>query len=253
MFNLVNYPIIPLVVALLLFWFSAWIGALLRAKKGDITEERRDFFGIILGAALTLLGLIIAFSFSMAVNRYDQRKNYEEQEANAIGTAYVRINLLPPADAAKVHALLKSYLDQRILFYGSRNEMELQQINTRTTQLQTELWFAASTSVTALPAPMEPFVLSAMNDVLNSQGYTQAAWWNRIPTEAWVLLIAISTFCNLLVGYGSPGKSALFLLILPVALSISLFLIADIDPPRRGVISVQPQNLVSLAESLRLE
>jgi hypothetical protein len=158
---------------------------------------------------------------------------------------------LLPADAAKVHALLKSYLDQRILNYKTRNERELRQINARTAQLQTEMWSAASTSVETLPAPMSTFVLGGMNDVLNSQGYTQAAWWNRIPIAAWMLLIMISVFCNLLIGYDSPGKSAFVLLILPIFLSVSLYLIAEIDTPRRGVIRVQPQNLESLAESLQ--
>ena len=89
-----------------------------------------------------------------------------------------------------------------------------------------------------------------MNDVLNSQGYTQAAWWNRVPIEAWALLVIISIFCNLMTGYGAQGRSPFLLLILPVILSISLFLIADIDSPRGGLIRVRPQNLESLAESL---
>jgi hypothetical protein len=250
MFNPMDYPVAFFVASLLAFWFSGWIGASLRAKHGNVSEEVRDFFAILLGAALTLLGLIIAFSFSMAVSRYDQRKNYEEQEANAIGTEYVRANQLPPADAAKVHALLRGYLDQRILNYNTRNERELLQINARTAQLQTEMWSAASTTVAALSPPMSTFVLGGMNDVFNSQGYTQAAWLNRIPIEAWMLLIIITIFCNLLMGYDAPRKSAIFVLILPIFLSIALFLIADIDSPRRGIIRVHPQNLESLAESL---
>jgi protein-S-isoprenylcysteine O-methyltransferase Ste14 len=115
------------------------------------------------------------------------------------------------------------------------------------------MWSAASTSVAALPSPMATFVLGGMNDVLNSQGYTQAAWWNRIPTAAWILLIVISIFCNLLVGYDAPGRNPFLLLILPIFLSISLFLIADIDTPRRGIINVEPQNLESLAESLHTQ
>jgi hypothetical protein len=250
MFNLVNHPRIFLVALLLVFWFSGWIGAWCRARHGNISEEARNFFSILLGAALTLLGLIIAFTFSMAVSRYDQRKNFEEQEANAIGTEYVRASQLAAADSAKVQGLLKSYLDQRVLNYKTRNESDLLQINARTSQLQTEMWSAASTSVVALPPPIATFILGGMNDVLNSQGYTQAAWWNRIPNGAWTLLIIISIFCNLLIGYDAPGRTALFLLIVPVFLSVSLFLIADIDSPRRGLILVQPQNLESLAESL---
>jgi hypothetical protein len=187
MFNPMDHPFVFLIVSLSVFWFSGWLGALCRARHGKMSAELRDYFAIILAAALTLVGLIVAFTFSMAVSRYDQRKNYEEQEANAIGTEYVRASLLPPADAAKVHALLRSYLDERILNYKTRNERELLQINGRIAQLQTEMWSAASTSVTALPSPMATFVLGGMNDVLNSQGYTQAAWRNRIPIEAWML------------------------------------------------------------------
>ena len=250
MFNPIDHPFVFLVVSLSAFWFSAWIGALYRARRGNISEEVRDYFAIILAAALTLVGLIVAFTFSMAVSRYDQRKNYEEQEANAIGTEYVRASQLSHADAAKVHELLKSYLDQRIFNYQTRSERELLLINARTAELQTEMWSTASTSVATLPSPMATFILGGMNDVLNSQGYTQAAWRNRIPIEAWMLLLIISIFCNLLMGYDAPANSGLFLLILPIFLSVSLFLIADIDSPRRGIILVEPHNLESLAESL---
>jgi hypothetical protein len=89
-----------------------------------------------------------------------------------------------------------------------------------------------------------------MNDVLNAQGYTQAAWWNRIPFEAWVLLAVIAIGCNLMVGYGAYRRSRL-LVVLPLAVSISFFLIADIESPRGGVVRVQPQNLVSLAGGIR--
>jgi hypothetical protein len=112
------------------------------------------------------------------------------------------------------------------------------------------MWTAVVAPAMAQPTQVAALVVSGMNDVLNSQGYTQAAWWNRIPTAAWALLILISVFCNLLIGYGAHGRSAFLLLILPIALSISLFLIADIDSPRGGVIRVEPQNLESLADSL---
>ncbi len=88
---------------------------------------------------------------------------------------------------------------------------------------------------------------------LNSQGYTQAGYWNRIPTAAWALMAAIAIGCNLLVGYGSRSVKAgsRLLPILPLVVAIAFMLIADIDTPRHGVIRVRPQNLVSLAESLR--
>ena len=100
------------------------VGTYLRSRRPLKDEEREDF-SLVQGATLTLLGLIIGFSFSMAIGRYDQRKNYEEEEANAIGTEYVRAGLLPAADAAKVRAQLTKYLDLRILFYHTRWQSEL--------------------------------------------------------------------------------------------------------------------------------
>jgi hypothetical protein len=250
MFNPFDYPFLILLVSLLTFWISAWIGSSIRSRQPDLKEDSRGDFAFVLGAALTLLGLIIGFTFSMAVSRYDQRKNLEEQEANAIGTEYVRADFLPTADAAKVRVLLKSYLDQRMLYYKARDKQELRQINAEIARLQTEMWSAVAIPAAAQPTPVMALSAAGMNDVLNSEGYTQAAWWNRLPIAAWSLLIAISIFCNLLVGYAAHGKSAFLFLILPIALSISLFLIADIDSPRGGVIRVWPQNLQRLAESL---
>ena len=249
--NPLDYPFLVLVVSFSAFWTAARVGAYFRERQLN-TENDGDYddFALLLGGALTLLGLIIGFTFSMAVNRYDQRKNYEEQEANAIGTEYVRANLLPAADAARVHTMLMNYLDQRMLHYKIRNEIQLRQLNDQTVHLQTEMWSAVTTPAAAQPSPVMALVLEGMNDVLNSQGYTQAAWWNRVPIAAWIFLIAISIFCNLLIGYGAHRNSTLRFLILPVALSVSLFLIADIDSPRGGVIRVEPRNLEAVSESL---
>jgi len=116
----------------------------------------------------------------MALGRYDQRKNFEEAEANAIGTEYVRADLLPAPDAAKVRELLKTYLDQRVLFYTTRDEAQLHQIDTRTTKLQNDLWSVVQARAAVQPTQTVALAVSGMNDVLNSQGYTQAAWWYRI-------------------------------------------------------------------------
>ena len=251
--NAMDYPLLVFVLSFLMQWIAAWIGAFFHRRQRKLEEGVREDFGIILAATLTLLGLIIGFSFSMAINRYDQRKNYEEAEANAIGTEYVRADLLPAADATKVRALLRNYLDQRVVFYLARDQQQLSEINAQTARLQAELWSALRAPAAAQPTPVVALALSGMNDVLNSQGYTQAAWWNRIPIAAWGLMAAIAICCNLLVGYdvrGLKGESML-LLVLPLVVSISFFLIADIDSPRGGVIRVKPQNLLSLSESLR--
>lgn len=188
----------------------------------------------------------------MATSRYDLRKNYEEAEANAIGTEWVRAGLLPAADAAKVRNQLRRYTNLRIAFYRTRDEQDLQQINSETADLQNQMWSAVQTPALSQQHAVMALVVSGMNDVLNSQGYTQAAWWNRIPTSAWGLLIITALCCHMLVGYGARGEkmSAALLIVLPIVISISFLLIADIDAPRGGLIRVRPQNLEAFASSL---
>ncbi len=249
--HIVDFPLVVLALSLLVQWLAAWLADAFRSRMRPLKELEREDYGIVLTASLTLLGLIIAFSFSMAVSRYDQRKNYEEAEANAIGTEYVRADLLPAADAARVRELLRRYLDQRVLFYTTRDGAQLRRIDADTTQLQNELWSTVRAAAAAQPTPLMSLAVSGMNDVLNSQGYTQAAWWNRIPSAAWGLMAAIAVFCNLLHGYHARTGDALLFLVLPLSVSISFFLIADIDSPRGGLIRVLPQNLLHLTQSLR--
>jgi hypothetical protein len=236
----VDSPILVLVASFVALWLSARVGALFR-KKRPLTEDVRHDFDIVLAATLTLLGLIIGFSFSMVVSRYDQRKNYEEDEANAIGTEYVRADLLPVAAAAKVRELLKNYIDQRVLF------------DAQTAKLQAELWSVVQATAATQPTPTVALAVSGMNDVLNSQGYTQAAWWNRFPIPAWGFLVIIAVFCHMLLGYDSHRSGAILFMVLPLSVSISFFLIADIGSPRQGLIRVVPQNLISLSQSLRAQ
>jgi hypothetical protein len=246
-----KYPRLLFLLSFLVLCLAAWVGGWMGRRWPTLNEEIRSDFSVVQGTTLTLLGLIIGFSFSMAIGRYDQRKTYEEAEANAIGTEYVRVDLLPAAARTQVRDLLKRYTDLRISFYTTRNYEDLQKIGAETTAVQNELWTAVASSATAQPSPVMALAVSGINDVLNSQGYTQAAWWNRIPESAWVLMFLIAIFSNMMVGYGARYFRLRLFLVLPLIVSISFFLIADIDSPRRGVIRVQPQNLKSLRASLR--
>ncbi len=251
--DITHYPLLVLAITFFGLWASARAGLALRRRSGPPDEGLRDDFSVILAATLTLLGLIIAFTFSMATTRYDLRKNYEEAEANAIGTEYVRADLLPAADAAAVRAQLRDYLDLRVAFYTGAGPQSLEQTNARTSQLQAALWSTVRGAAALQATPITALVVAGMNDVLNAQGYTQAAYWNRIPTAAWALMAAIAICCNVLLGFGSrsPRASSKLFLVVPLMVSISFMLIADIDSPRHGVIRVVPQNLISLAASLR--
>jgi hypothetical protein len=252
MASLAHHPLLLFVVSFVGLWLAAWVGAALFHRVRPQIDSQREDYGVVQGAVLTLLALIVGFTFSMAVSRYDQRKNLEEEEANAIGTEYLRVGFLPAADAANARALLVAYLEQRILYYTTRDAPELAQIDDRTAKLQNDLWSAVEPAARAQPTPVMTAVAVGMNDVLNSQGYTAAAWLNRIPDGAWDLLGAISLCSMMVVGAGARASRVRFglFVILPLVLSISLFMIADIDAPRRGVIQVIPMNLETLQQSL---
>src|SRR5215469_6171874 len=249
--DLLDHPRLFFALCFAVLSLSASLGAYLHKRRVKLEEPVREDLGLILGSSLTLLGLVIGFSFSMAIGHYDQRKTYEQSEANAIGTEYIRAGLLPMEDAAHTRLLLKTYLNQRILFYTVQNGPELDQINRATAQLQNDLWSTVAGPCRAEGNAVAALVLSGMNDVLNSQGYTQAAWWNRIPIGAWCLMWAIAICCNLMIGfYMQPKDPKSIRFIMPVVIAVAFVLIADIDSPRRGIITVHPQNLISLADSL---
>lgn len=248
--TLLDAPLLVFAVALATLWISTWIGSVFCKRLRSSKEEGRHDLDTVLAATLTLLSLLIGFSFSMAIRRYDQRKDCEAAEANAIGTEYVRTALLPGPGGSRVRELLSSYLEQRILFYRAREERQLQQIDVSTNRLQSELWTAVVAAAAPQPTASVALAVSGMNDVLTSQGYTQAAWWNRLPVEAWGLMVVISVFCNLAIGYSAYRVNRV-ILVLPLAVSVSFLLIADIDSPRSGFIPVLPQNLVTLSQSIQ--
>jgi hypothetical protein len=248
--TLLNYPLIVFVITFAVLWAAALIGDK-AGQKRRMNEDQQSDFSIVTAATLTLLGLIIGFSFSMATGRYDQRKNYEEEEANAIGTEFVRVDMLSEAERAQVKSLLRQYTDLRIQLYTSSYADDITPIQQKTAQLQDQMWTAVAKVVSGQQTPVMSQVMTGMNDVLNSQGYAQAARWNRIPIGAWYLMFGTAVLCNLLLGFGLKTFNPKVLLILPLVVALAFFLIADIDSPRGGVIRVVPENLMALRNGLK--
>ena len=251
MSTILRFPRFILALSLVTLWLAIRLGAFLAIRLRPVHDDERDDLNLVVGASLTMLALIIGFTFSMAVTRYDQRKNYEEEEANAIGTEYARADLLSASDAARVRQLLKQYLDQRLLFYTAVDSQQFESADRETAQLQSEMWSTVQAVAKTQPSPTVALVVAGMNDVLNRQGYTQAAWWNRIPVGAWSLMAVLAICCCLLTGYGARRPGPVLYTVLPFLVSAAFFLIADIDSPRSGVIHVLPENLLTLQHSLR--
>ncbi len=168
----VGFPFVVMAIAFLLQVIAAYAGDTLRRRTQRPKEDTNKDYAKILPAAFTLLALIVGFAFSMAVARYDQRKNYEEEEANAIGTEYARADILPSTQAAHIRSLLTKYTSLRIEFYKLRDLSQLDQNVGSTSDLQAALWASVVGPATVQPTPPTALVISGMNDVLNTQGYT---------------------------------------------------------------------------------
>jgi hypothetical protein len=238
-------------VALLI---AEWAG--IHVHRRRVVRAAREDFGIIQGGTLTLLGLLIGFTFSMALSRYDLRKSREAVEANVIRTEYQRADLLPkPADAVRTHSLLVAYLDQRILFYTTRDAQRLEQIQLQTAHLRGDLWASVRDPVAAQPNPLSGLVVAGMNEVIDSEGFTQATWLDRIPRAAWFLLVVIAILSSALVGFGvlATKPAPVMFLVFPLMVSLSFFMIAEFDSPRSGLVNIEPHNLVSLSASVRAQ
>jgi hypothetical protein len=233
---------------------AAWLGTTRFQKLRAEVAATRDAFGVIQASTLTLLGLIISFTFSMALDRFEERKNFESAEASAIATAYMRADLLPPADAARLRSLLGSYLEQRLTFYETRSLRTLAETSLATAKIQELLWNAVAGPARASPNSITALAVASINDVVRSQGDTQASWSNRVPFTAWMMMGSIAFCAMLLVGIGiqRPARFPQLLAVLPLIISIAFFLIADVESPRLGMISVVPDNLRELSGTLQL-
>jgi hypothetical protein len=246
---LVDDPITLFAAALLLQWIATLAGRL--ARRSRLTREpEREQVLTVLNASLTLLALLIGFSLAMAVAHFDHRESAEEAEATAIGVAYLRADLLPQPVAAKVHVLLVGYAGQRVLHYEARDAGDLERIDAGATRLEDALWTAVTPVLEARPTPPMALVTSAINDAITARWNARAAEWSRIPVEVWVLLLTVATACNILLGRVESRVSWATLLLLPLILAVSFFLIADIDSPRIGIIRVRPENLIAGVRAL---
>ena len=231
--------------------FATWAGVAVLTRLKQQVIELHDDLHLVENATLTLLALIIGFTFSMAVGRYDQRKNLEEAEANAIGTEYARLELMPTEIADKARALLRAYADARISFYRNREPEQQRKTDAEATRMLDQLWGTIAPEAEARPTAVAALVASGMNDVMNSQGYTLAAWRNRLPVEVWMLLILVATCSSFLIGVGAEKLSVTTRAILPVTVSLAFLLIADVEGPRSGWVQVEPTNLDDAAASMR--
>lgn len=235
-------------ITLLLLLAAAYGGKFIFKRRLERAEVEDDEAKLILGAILSLLGLLLGLAVSVAIGGYEDRLMAEENEAVAIGTAWQRTQLLPAAEQEAAKVLLAEYLTARVQFFESGLGPEHQQWGAASAQRQRQLWDVAVQHAKQQPDSISTSILAAYSDLYQTQQRTQASWRHRIPPIAWWVLLSFSFFANGLIGYNIRGIKGenLLIIILPVLTTAAFYLIAEIDIPGEGVIRVGPEMLMQL-------
>ncbi|GFZ91410.1 hypothetical protein [Dyella caseinilytica] len=255
MMYLLDHPAALFIATCVVLLLIHEIGFRLRAlaKDRDEKEWEKQVHETRNQIAL-LLSLLLGFAMTMAVSRFDERKKLVIDEANAIGTAYLRATMQAEPIRSTTPALLREYVDSRIAMFGNDNDEHAQQgAAERSKQIQDELWSSVTAAAQQTQTPIVAIYVQALNDVIDLDSERVAAVLNRIPIDIWVLLALLSSLTSLVVGYGQRHRSMLatFVPVLMVAIAVSL--IADLDTPASGFIQVSQQSLQSLSAELHMQ
>jgi hypothetical protein len=251
-----------------IFAAALFLGILLAMEAGRrigiavlARESDRDVKGAgsAEGAVLALLGLLIAFSFSGAATRFEQRRHLITQEANAIGTAYLRIDLLSENARAPMRELFRRYLDARLDTY--RNIDDLATVDAKLAEsaaLQNEIWSkAVAATQTPSAAPQAGLLLlPALNEMIDITTTRLVATRNHPPQVINILLGVLSLVGALLAGYSMSGnkvRSWLHQIVFATMMAMTLYVVLDLEYPRRGLIRIDSadQILVELRASMK--
>ena len=238
-------------------------GALELGRRLGVRRRARDPEGTlpgsgpVEGAVVGLLGLLIAFTFSGAAARFDTRRDLVVQEANAIGTAYLRLDLLPaePRDALK--AKFREYVDSRIETYRRVPDLEAVAAElSRSAALQGDIWNGAIAAVHGLPAPVASLVLPPLNDMIDITTTRTVAARSHPPLPIFFTLGALLLVNSVLVGYGMaerPRRSTLHAVGFAVVMAAAVMVILDLEFPRIGYVRIDAydQVLVDVRSSMR--
>jgi hypothetical protein len=248
---LLTHPAIFGLAATALLLAASFYGSLLRARKPQVVMQNEKPLKALEGAILGLLALLVGFTFSMAIARYDLHIQAEIDEANAIGTVWQRADTLPTAQRAEVQQLLRQYVQVRLDFPKADTDAEQQHVLAETMRLQTQLWAIAQTAASAQRDPISALFLTSLNDASDAAEKRTAALGNRIPALAWAMLVFMSCMGSLFVGMSIASRSPLLLMTLPFVLGVVLTLVRDLDSPHAGFIQVDQQSMQRLAEEVR--
>jgi hypothetical protein len=230
------------------------LGARLRARdpEGALPES-----GAVETAVLGLLGLLIAFSFSGAASRFDARRELVVQEANAIGTAYLRLDLLPAEPRDALRAKFRDYVDSRIETYRHIPDLDAVAAElARSAALQGEIWSMSVAALRDAPAPTASLVLVPLNEMIDITTTRTVAGRTHPPLPIFITLAALLIVNSVLVGYGMAERgrrSALHAAGFALVMAATTMMILDLEFPRIGFVRLDAydQVLVDVRNGMR--
>jgi ABC-type glycerol-3-phosphate transport system permease component len=226
-------------------------------RLADDPEGARAGASAVEGAVFALFGLLIAFTFTSAASRYEARRDLIVQHANAIGTAWLRLDLLPADVQPALRQDFRQYLDMAInIPQLSGDQQAIDQAMVQVGKLQDNIWNLAQAAASKDSRPqVATLVLPALNEMFDLGASRYAAGKYHVSLVIVVLLLLLSVLASLLAGYGmawSRRRNWLHMIIFAALVTVTLFVILDLELPRHGLIGIGKfdQILVDLRQSL---
>jgi hypothetical protein len=257
-----DYPLISLLFAFCLFLGMLFL--LLWGRRIGVRRMERDpegmraGLGAIDGAIFGLLGLLIAFTFSGAATRFDSRRQLIVEEANVIGTAYLRLDLLPPAEQPAIRKSFRDYLDSRLAAYDKLPDLKAAQAELdKSLAILGGIWPQAVSACRKSENPaIAMLILPAINQMIDIAATHKMASQLHPPTIIFVMVGVLALVSALLAGYGMAGgktRSWIHIVGFAVVMAVTVYVILDIEYPRLGLIHIEAfdQTLVDLRQSMK--
>lgn len=231
-----------------------YIGRLVKSRPGAPPKEH---VGSIQAALLGMLALLMGFTLSLSLQRFDSRSAYMVEEANAIGTAYLRAQFLPLSVRDDVQRLFRTYTELRIEAgnLATIDDVHRGSILRETNVKQDELWALAKRAVEEDANPVRTgLFVQALNDAIDASSRREEALNRHIPDIVLILLFGTFLMVGVIVGYSSGigGYRAFFATYVMLGLIVVLvFIIIDVDRPRRGLVEVKQASMISLLATMK--
>ena len=251
MSSVLDHPLLFAPLIVLLLFAAGGVGTWVKATREETLLHASDSLKTLEGAVLGLLGLLLGFSFAMAVNRYDLRKQLEVEEANAIGTTWLRTDVLSAPARSAERQLLRDYVPVRLSFLSAGTDRaRIAASLAQAADLQSRMWAIAAADAAQRRDPVSALFLSTLNDAIDATEKRTAAFENRIPAAAWALLLFMGAAASALVGTGASRRSRALVTVLPLVVASAMTLILDLDSPRAGFVRIQQNSMARVAAQI---